>query len=1293
MIAFAKIARALALVSLAVQAFGACPTAAPAPLAPTNGGTISGQPVTFQWSASSGASGYQLFLQNGTDDFQDIADTTSTSVQRLVPTGANNWYIVAKFAAACPDLKSSTFTFNVPTNNCSGGTATITLTAPANGATVASPVTFAWQAVAGVASYRIWIDLGDQNPTIVATTSSTSATVRLPGGTIQWWVEGIAATTTASCGSAVSAHSTITVQSAANCGTNPAPLLIAPSGSSGSDLTFQWSATPNAIGYRVWLASAGQPFDDITLTTTTTYEQTLTPGTYNWYVQAYYDGCPPVTSATGQFTVAQPACPTTPPSTLSPADNAIRVASPVTFTWTPVTGATRYRVFARANDLGTHILLGETDGTSLTKALPAARIGWHVEAVFDSCPALKSPEVHFTIPQAQNCTNTPAQLLLPANGATVSSQPVTFDWSAVNGASGYVLVLRANDGAATAVTETTDTQFTKHLPEGKVEWWVITFVNGCSTVESQHSSFTIPATTCPTNAPLLLSPRYSGVVTSPATFQWTPVTGATRYRVWAVTNDGTESIVDSTDQTEDKVSLPTGNIQWFVEAVVGTTCPTLRSALSPLKIIDVPPCAMPARPTIEAPGAAVSGSRYTVRWTNVPNAASYELQEATKTNFSDATTTSVNGNSSKFTHTATSVTKYLYRVRAVSSCSDAHGRYSDVVSVTVLPQRPSSSQQHVSAEFGGTNPVTQTIFLKGQSSPVTFSATANKPWITITPSSGTLPTTGTTLTVTADPKQLNLGTNTGTITIAYVGASSVPGGASPMASPMASTMASVGLTPIPLSVSLVTPVSLGGNTAPTPDTLIIPAVGHAAGVGDSLFESDIRVANTSAQVMKYEVDFTPTATDGTVNGSSTTIQIDPGATLALDDILASFFGSTSTTAIGTLQLRPLTSTTSNAAFTNLGQTLTTVASSRTYNFTANGTFGQFIPAIPFSQFIGNTSGVLSLQQIAQSAAYRTNFGLVEGAGEPADVVLTVLDNSGNVLGRINQSLLPGEHVQLNSLLAANNISLTDGRVEVAVTSPTGKVSAYASTIDNQTNDPLMVSPVLEPSQAATRFVLPGVGDFNSGFAHWKSDIRIFDSGSSDTPITMSYYAQGKADQPITINSSVKAGQVLALDNFIATQMAQAGTNTAGSLVVSTPSNASLVVTGRTYTDTGSGTYGQFIPAVTPADSVGLNERSLQILQLEQSSRMRTNIGVVETSGNPVTVQISVILPDSRVTPIVNLPLAANEFVQISLGSFGYTDPIYNARAVVKVIDGTGRVTAYGSVIDQITQDPAYVPAQ
>ena len=54
--------------------------------------------------------------------------------------------------------------------------------------------------------------------------------------------------------------------------------------------------------------------------------------------------------------------------------------------------------------------------------------------------------------------------------------------------------------------------------------------------------------------------------------------------------------------------------------------------------------------------------------------------------------------------------------------------------------------------------------------------------------------------------------------------------------------------------------------------------------------------------------------------------------------------------------------------------------------------------------------VLSLQQIAQSTAYRTNFGIVEGAGEPANVLVHIFNNAGvEVAPAIPISLLPGEH--------------------------------------------------------------------------------------------------------------------------------------------------------------------------------------------------------------------------------------------------------------------------------------------
>src|SRR5207248_7632544 len=133
--------------------------------------------------------------------------------------------------------------------------------------------------------------------------------------------------------------------------------------------------------------------------------------------------------------------------------------------------------------------------------------------------------------------------------------------------------------------------------------------------------------------------------------------------------------------------------------------------------------------------------------------------------------------------------------------------------------------------------VTQQIVIPGQNPPVNFSARADKPWITISPSTGTLGPSGVTLTLTYDPAALKLGTNTGTVSLTLGGAGIVTRNA---VQPV-----------VPVSISLVTPVAPGGKNTPPPDSLIIPAVGHAPGANDSLFESDVRVANPSAQTQKY----------------------------------------------------------------------------------------------------------------------------------------------------------------------------------------------------------------------------------------------------------------------------------------------------------------------------------------------------------------------------------------------------------------------------------------------------------
>ena len=115
--------------------------------------------------------------------------------------------------------------------------------------------------------------------------------------------------------------------------------------------------------------------------------------------------------------------------------------------------------------------------------------------------------------------------------------------------------------------------------------------------------------------------------------------------------------------------------------------------------------------------------------------------------------------------------------------------------------------------------------------------------------------------------------------------------------------------------------------------------------------------------------------------------------------------------------------------------------------------------------------------------------------------------------------------------------------------------------------------------------------------------------------------------------------------------------------------------------------------MTAADGVGNGDRALQVLQVEDSPRYRTNLGIAEITGQPVTVEVSLILPDARVTPKLTFDMAPNEYRQFSpVQQLGISN-IYNTRIGVRVIGGSGKITAYGSIVDMTTQDPTYVPAQ
>lgn len=1282
--------------NLTVTSGATCSGAAPQLISPANGATNVASPVLFTFTEIPDSVTYRLFVAAGDDEFSFYGETTETSLERFVPAGPVKWFVVAKFAA-CPDARSATASFVAAgRNECPQSL--IGLLLPAQNATTTSPVQMAWSPVPNAQFYRVWISVDGAAPVAILRTSATEAEVRLPAGSIRWYVDA----TRENCEAVVSPQGQFTVTEGANCANNTAPVLTSPVGTrenpanATSPITLSWNAVPNAIGYRIWLSRNLVSFEDVTFTKETSVTFPIEPGLYAWYVQAFFEGCAPRSSSTAFFRVADTdACSTQTPTIVSPAQVSVNTSS-VTLIWSAVEGAMKYRVFAAIDDSEPQ-LVGVTDETQLTRTLPPGVIHWRVEAVFEKCPSTFSSRVTFTIQQSQNCSDDVAELVSPPNGATNVTSPVDFIWSPVSGAIKYVLVARVNDGAPTPLASTADTSVTHEMPPGVIHWRVVTFFAGCDPVESDEFRFTIARSQeCDNRRPMLILPADDNrALPSPVQFQWAAVPNATSYLLWARKGEEDPSIIASTTEPAAEVDLARGRYEYFVEARFDECDPT-RSGRGEFVVTAAVPCGTPLRPEAQVVGQALSNTKYRLRWTPLPNVELYEVQESTSLDFANAITSTTKVPVMQFVHEVNGASvQYSYRVRGVSDCGNGdRGPYSDPVGVFITAPRTSNA----SAEIGSDDVIVQTVTLPGATEPTPFTATSDKPWITITPSSGNLTADETILTVTANPRFLALGTNTGTIEVVYGSAAKGP------QTEAGSTLK------IPISISLVTPVVPTGKGTPPPDSLIFPIVGHASGANNSLFESDIRVTNLTAETARYDLHFTPSYTDGTQTGSSSSIEIPPNGTMAIDDIVATLFGSGNASVTGTLEVRPLTTSLSanTGFFSSTGATssiadLATAAASRTYNFTPDGTFGQFIPAVRFADFVGKaaagaaagvTPSILSLQQVAQSAEYRANFGFAEASGAPADLKVRVYDTANTLLKTIDLSLRAGEHQQLNGMLAVNGITnLTDGRVEVEVVGGDGKVTAYVSEVDNKTNDPLLVSAVLKGAVTANKYVIPGVAYLNNPNAFWVTDVRIFNAGAT-TPATVTFYPERNPGAAISKQITLDAGEIEVLDNVVNGLFEQTN-NAGGSIAVTTPADTQLTATARTYNQKtpSGGTYGQYIPGVTPSQSVGLGDRALQLLQLEQSSRFRTNIGLNETAGQPVTIEVSAIVPDLLVTPVIPITLQPNEFQQISLNQFGLGDALYNVRVTIKVISGAGRVTAYGSAIDAITQDPTYVPAQ
>lgn len=627
--------------------------AAPTPVRPVDGAHFSApEAPTFSWQPVPGATSYTVQTSRDplfVDPTLVAENTQKTTAAYLIsyPTvGTYYWRVRAELGTGYATGWSTPTAYDIV------GLPDARLTAPEDSfAPKVVDVVLDWEPVPGAASYQLQVSTDESFLTTVTSVAKLTSTRYSPPTTLNndeyyWRVRPVDASGNAAPWPATPWHFRRAWPDQ--------PTLVYPLGAADASrpLFFQWDAIERASKYTLFLydANGAEVCSATTVYTTLPAPADCLPkasGTYQWKVRATDDPSGVVTdligAQTGVFTYTAPA-PITP-------------AAPNTLSVDQVTGEAASMSGTTAYGIGT----------------PA-----------DRCESV-----------------------LPATCVNLRQAPL-LTWDPVPGAVGYRVTLSRDLEMTNVIGTYSVTQPmwlpTSTLPDsqaGSAYFWVVQPCSGTAT------STCAPLTTYPdhsfakkTVAPKLLAPLGGRVVSDDVTLDWgselaaerdpasavgsslaTPAsTEAKTYTVQSSTDPAFGSsidnaTVDQTTYTLSTTTYPEGPVYWRVRANDGANNPTVWSETGSFEKRSPVPTGL-------APdGGASLGTDYTLSWTPLAFAASYDVEVY-------AGATRLFAVSSKYaswtpsTPFAASSTAYTWRVRRVDA-GNRKGEWSSWATFTI----------------------------------------------------------------------------------------------------------------------------------------------------------------------------------------------------------------------------------------------------------------------------------------------------------------------------------------------------------------------------------------------------------------------------------------------------------------------------------------------------------------------------------------------------------------------------------------------------------------------------------
>lgn len=209
------------------------------------------------------------------------------------------------------------------------------------------------------------------------------------------------------------------------------------------------------------------------------------------------------------------------------------------------------------------------------------------------------------------------------------------------------------------------------------------------------------------------------------------------------------------------------------------------------------------------------------------------------------------------------------------------------------------------------------------------------------------------------------------------------------------------------------------------------------GAGGAFYTTALSLVNPGASEARVTAKFLGHDGDGR-GGAEKELTVPAGGTAAWRDVLGELFGLEQ--GYGAVRISSATSSLILAAETSTPSA-------------AGGSFGQSVPGLGDAELV-RAGASRTIPAVRENTAFRANLVLANATEVPIDVDVTFVSDAGAAIATKRISLPPLGMIQVSRVvLDLGAPSGSAGRLVVSTPTPGGAFAAYASVIDNATNDP------------------------------------------------------------------------------------------------------------------------------------------------------------------------------------------------------------------------------------------------